>query len=50
MSKTQVELQVPQLTQFSGELNNVIRYIGQNIQVITESINVIRRDQENIDR
>lgn len=46
MANTQVELQVPQLSQFSGELNNVVRYIGQNIQVITESINVIRRDQE----
>lgn len=48
MANTQVELQVPQLSQFSGELNSVVRYIGQNIQVITESINVIRRDQETI--
>ena len=46
MADTQVELKVPELSKFSGELDNVVKYIGQNIQVITESINVIRRDQE----
>lgn len=46
MADTQVELEVPELSKFTGGMNDVNKYIGQNIQVITQSINVIRRDQE----
>lgn len=48
MSEVQVEMEVPQLSKFAGELDEVIKYIGKNIQVITQSINVVRKDEEKI--